>query len=398
MEVENSVKVAKHTKDTKDTSHCILVKGDKLSDYTVVKRLGCGRFAAVWSTNNNYAIKVYRDRESKSYRNEVMIFNRLKQFTSKNVVNYIDTFAHISFNSDMSPKIHPCIVFEMAGSTISDLVRHHRKNYQKGLSQSDVKKMLRGIFRGLEHLHNCGVIHADITCGNVLLTCNIDQFYAGYDYEPLIADLGSSSTIDNIYSNSVGTVGYMAPELVIETPFSTPCDIWSAIVVGYRIITGDRLFDIDNECDVQYGEDIDCEFATGDCNDCGDCGDCEIDAQVEGGEEKKEISEENTDSDSSGNSYDEEETNYRFLLLVAKVIGYPHEEFSKVARKYYNRKNRLKNNPDIEPTTLCSLLHSNYDLELNQCEEIAEFLSHGLKYLPDERYTASEYLKHPYLG
>ncbi len=434
---------------TRNTTHCVLARHCTLENYSIDAELGCGRFAKVWSAMDSdssmVAIKIYRDitRDFKYYKNEIMILNRIANYAMINeqdipyIISYIRTFAHVSFDNVGCPKIHPCIVFNLGGETVSKLVKYYRKKYETGLPMNSVKKIMRSVLKGLDFLHTSGIIHTDIKPGNILLNCTADMCEeVGSDKNPpfeiMIADLGSATLADDIFSDTVGTLDYMAPELIIDAPFDTSIDIWAAFTMCYKLITSDILFDIFAETDIMYGEDVDCEALEGlidgidihdetdenslndivveseekhggcldDCDD--NCSNIpQIDILINKECSKKTNNTDDSNGSASSDSEDDldpEKISYRHLLLINKLLGHPSPEFTRNARTYYNHRDRLKNNPDIVPISVCTLLHANYDFELPQCEEIEAFLLCGLKYMPDERCTANEALKHSFLA
>lgn len=436
------------------SSHCRLEKGDIVGNYQIGAPLGKGRFATVWSAQkqtdgNCIAIKIYRmgGENVRYYANEVKILNRLLEFSLKtqtiprNIVGYLGTFAHIAIDHDKSPRIHPCVLFNMEGDSLSKLVKFCKRQYGNGIPIPVVKKIMREVLTGLVYLHQCNIIHTDIKPSNILLNKKVEDLdESGLTIS--LADLGSSTFADDIFSETVGTTQYIAPELIIEMPFGTPMDIWASFAMCYELITGDLLFDVYGECDITYGEDVDGEAMEGlespietdpaatewlpcDGTQCTEsCNETPCEIEISGGmtyhewvnsqsidpdvigfhtdyieKRLQKIPALSTSSDSSGSEddLDQEKLNYRHLLLIAKVIGNPPNEFARNARTYYNRRDRLKNNPDVSPTTISELLFSNYEMDPEECKKIEDFLLQGLKYLPEERITAEQALQHPFL-
>ncbi|QYB17468.1 mitogen-activated protein kinase [Pacmanvirus S19] len=384
----------------KPTSHCKLGSGDVIANYEIDRYLGKGRFSTVWSAKNKLngsvvAIKVYRvgsDNET-YYANEVQILNKIFEYSlatqqiPTNLIGYLGTVAHVNLDSNRSPKIHPCVLFNLAGDSVSKLLKHCNRNYGKGLPIGVVKKIMRDILKGLSYLHNCGIIHTDIKPSNLLLNGTVESL----DESGLvvsIGDLGSSTFANELFSYHVGTTQYIAPELILELPYSYPIDIWAAFATCFELITGDLLFDVFGECGITYGEDID------DCLSCDEYND-----KSNKSNKSKEYSN-GAVSDSSGSSEDEDEekTNYRHLCLIEKVIGPAPREFTRNARLYYNRRDKLKNNPDIAYMGIAELLYSNYEMSEEDCKQIEDFLLCGLKYLPEDRISADTALQHPFLN
>jgi serine/threonine protein kinase len=361
----------------RESSHWQGAGGDIIGDYQVDSELGRGRLSIVWAAvrgcceGGSVAIKVYREDNMRFYSNETMIFNRIYRYYAAldvwppHVIEYLGTFAHVCITPDLRPHIYPCLVFKNGGDSLNTLIKFCKAKHDCGIPLPVVKKIMSQLLKGLSYVHNCGVIHTDIKPSNILLNTKIDLFSCA-DFCISIADFGSSST-DEIFSRNVGTTEYIAPELLIDLPFGTPADVWSACATCFELITGDYLFDVYDECMVTYGDDVDGEATDGLSNSA------------------------DTDtSDSSGHeaNIDAEKIIYRHLLLMTKLLGYPSKEFTEAGRAHYNIRGRLRNNPEIEPICITNFLMSNYQMTRDDCQEIERFLLRGLKYNANERADA----------
>lgn len=101
----------------------------------------------------------------------------------------------------------------------------------------------------LEHLHqNVGVIYRDLKPEN----CLLDQ--TGH---LLLTDFGLSKIVaaddDNNgrCNSSLGTIEYMAPEVVQGKPYGKACDWWSLGALGYDLLTGSPPFKANNNTKLQ---------------------------------------------------------------------------------------------------------------------------------------------------
>lgn len=381
---------------------CKLEPGTFVGKYEVVEKIGKGLMCTVYATKTTdmiHAVKIYNIDLEKYYRNEVQMLQRLAG--SDYVMSCSDLFAYVC---GVSGAIYPCITMELLGDSIADLISYCKDEFDQGLPMPMVLRVARDMFRGLAHMHERGVIHADIKPDNLLLTCKVTENLTAEQIHVKIVDFGSSSTTESIFSENVGTTGYIAPEIIIHAPFGTPADIWSAFTLCFELISGAALFDVFFECDIDYGDidestvsmepiavyepckqcpDKHSSCSCGLCDECGDHADCDNISLSEGS------------SDGPEHRY---ARNYCYLLLVAKVIGYPPSEFTERARDYYNRKGKLITNPDVVPTTISALLNSNYEMDEKLVLAIEEFLLRGLKYDPAERITASDALLHTFLS
>lgn len=370
-------------------SFCQLAPGDQINGNIIRRRLGNGREATVWEaetpTGQHIAIKVCRMDCDGYYANEVKILNKLLSISNQtgvkhpNIVGYLGIFTHMCLDRNLSPCIYPCIMFNLYGDTLSELIKFCKNKYDTGVPANVVKKIARQLLSGLAHMHSNNIIHTDIKPANILMNYTMAGINAD-NINIVIADVGSSTYPDDIFSETVGTAQYLSPEMIIGTRFSFPTDIWSAFAMIYGLYTGDYLFDVYGDCETTYGEDID------DVMICDDT----VDKSNDG----------NSNKTSDSTTEDEEtefKTNYRHLLLIAKVIGYPPKSFRRNARKYYNRKGHLRNNPNIALLSICDLISLNYSISPDECNQLAGFLSTGLTYLPKDRITAMAALGHPWL-
>lgn len=112
-----------------------------------------------------------------------------------------------------------------------------------------IHTVLQDILKGLQHLHDNGIIHRDIKPQNLLL------HYEGGQWTCKIADFGLAKELDNQQQSSrlLGTVEYMAPEQFNLNKFSQGgqlkqnVDLWSLGVILHEVFTGDLPFGGTNE-------------------------------------------------------------------------------------------------------------------------------------------------------
>ncbi|KAL1971212.1 hypothetical protein VTN77DRAFT_164 [Rasamsonia byssochlamydoides] len=98
----------------------------------------------------------------------------------------------------------------------------------------------------LEHLHqNIGVIYRDLKPENCLLDA---------EGHLLLTDFGLSKVAvdeNDRCNSSLGTIEYMAPEVIQGKPYGKACDWWSLGALGYDLLTGSPPFQGNNHAKTQ---------------------------------------------------------------------------------------------------------------------------------------------------
>ena len=95
----------------------------------------------------------------------------------------------------------------------------------------------------MSYLHNKRIVHRDIKPENILLTSTSSEA------EAVICDLGFAVQlpIGKTCSQTCGTPGYMAPEILAREPYSFEADIWSFGVMLYALVAVRLPFSVLNE-------------------------------------------------------------------------------------------------------------------------------------------------------
>jgi serine/threonine-protein kinase len=102
----------------------------------------------------------------------------------------------------------------------------------------------------LDYIHDMGVVHRDIKCGNVLIRPDKNAVLSDFGISKIFSDslaeeLQVERTVPVFVENGVqktrfkmGTAGYMAPEVVRGEPATGKSDIYSLGVIFFRMLTG----------------------------------------------------------------------------------------------------------------------------------------------------------------
>lgn len=204
--------------------------------------LGEGAFAQVvigedTVTRDRFAIKII-NKESYDVREMQFVMREVKimmKIAHENIVNTYDIF-------DSMKHLHLVIEY-MEGGELFDIIAD-----QGHLSEQQASQVVREIIKGVDYLHDVGVIHCDIKPENIL--CKSQQ----WPLQVKLCDFGLANFYDK-YNNStmtamIGTPGYVAPEVIKREPYGPPVDMWACGVVLYVMLSGRMPF---------YGrDDIEC--------------------------------------------------------------------------------------------------------------------------------------------
>jgi serine/threonine-protein kinase len=128
---------------------------------------------------------------------------------------------------------HPYLAFAyMRGGSLADAIRARGP-----LPLPDVVRLSAEIAAGLDLLHSHGIVHRDVKPPNVMLD---DDGHAA------VADLGMAKgqayTVLTRPGQVMGTLDYLAPELVSGAPATPASDIYSLGCLVFECLTGEPPF------------------------------------------------------------------------------------------------------------------------------------------------------------
>ena len=112
----------------------------------------------------------------------------------------------------------------LRGGSLDGLVRARGH-----LSPGEVVTVLAPVASALGRLHDLGVVHGDVSPGNVLLDL---------DGRPVLGDLGLGHVLGDASPGVWGTDGYVAPEVVLGGDPSPASDVYGVGALGWLCLTG----------------------------------------------------------------------------------------------------------------------------------------------------------------
>ncbi|OMJ93535.1 hypothetical protein SteCoe_3513 [Stentor coeruleus] len=201
--------------------------------YTIGEKIGHGKFSDVYSCTENstykkWAVKVITKSKLSSLEKELIQseISILRVLNHPGVIKIKDIF---------DSKKHLLIVMELVegGELFDRLVK------KKVLSEYSASKIIKQLLEATSYLHDFCIVHRDIKPENILLTDSSDI--------PTIklADFGLSKFAgpNDTQNLACGTLGYVAPEVLIQSGYNCKVDIWSIGVITYLLLRGRLPFD-----------------------------------------------------------------------------------------------------------------------------------------------------------
>ncbi|PQK17463.1 hypothetical protein BB8028_0007g06580 [Beauveria bassiana] len=199
-----------------------------------------------------------------------------------------------SFTIDGAIGTHLCLVLE----PLREPLWLYCRRFVGGVIPVDVLKIImQMILHGLDYLHSeCQVIHTDLKPDNILVKLEdlaildrdaLDEYHnpllqkithdrtiylSRNNYGPFsipagivqIADFGYSKSGKTHHSGCIQAEAYRAPEVIIDSGYSCSADIWSLGVMMWDLLEGKRLFDpIDKRISDEYDGSVHLAQLTG---------------------------------------------------------------------------------------------------------------------------------------
>ncbi|OMJ92660.1 hypothetical protein SteCoe_4534 [Stentor coeruleus] len=213
----------------------------QMSDnYEVKEALGEGSFGSVRKvthrlTQEDRAVKILHKKKLNSSSNMQSILNEV------NILRNLDHPNILRVYECYQDKFCYCIVTELCtgGELFEKITKTQR------LSESLCADYIRQILSCLLYMHEKDIVHRDIKPENFLLDNN------GTTANLKLIDFGSATFITKgkNLTHQIGTSYYIAPE-VLEKNYNEKCDIWSAGVILYVMLSGTPPFTGKNDIEI----------------------------------------------------------------------------------------------------------------------------------------------------
>eukprot|EP00826_Nyctotherus_ovalis_P042295 TRINITY_DN4331_c0_g2_i3.p1 TRINITY_DN4331_c0_g2~~TRINITY_DN4331_c0_g2_i3.p1 ORF type:complete len:798 (-),score=249.92 TRINITY_DN4331_c0_g2_i3:143-2536(-) len=210
----------------------------KLVDFLGSGGEGRVYLAEILSLNERVALKQFEIKTDQSNSKKIIRtlsdeVELVKSLSHPNIIKYY------SLRKSNRNKLQNAVEYNlfmeyMDGGSLAENIRKH----SEGLPREKVQDIVRQVLSGLEYLHARNIIHRDLKPGNILANKEFDTFK--------ITDFGISTQVKENMTNArrtrAGTPWYMAPEVILDEPYSYAADIWSLGCLCFELLTGHKPY------------------------------------------------------------------------------------------------------------------------------------------------------------
>ncbi|TPX48798.1 hypothetical protein SeMB42_g02469 [Synchytrium endobioticum] len=159
-----------------------------------------------------------------------------------------------------------------------------------------------------------------------------------------IADLGNACWVDHHFTNDIQTRQYRAPEAILGARYDSSADMWSLGCMVFELLTGDYMFD--PQAGSRYTKDDD-----------------------------------------------------HVAQIIELLGGFPKSLAlsGKYSNEIFNRRGELRHIHKLRYWKLSDVLHEKYHFKRDEAGMIADFILPMIEINPNQRATAAEMLKSPWV-
>ena len=213
--------------------------------YKILEVKGNGVFGIVYKgreikTNELRALKVI---ELDKIKECIFVYGDENEDPDKKLKECIDEYIKENKNMELCSNINSVkyyeyfnneknfvIIMELCDENLSELLLRKKE----GFNEEEIYEILKQLNNAFKKMKENKIIHRDLKLENILIK------YKDKDkYIIKLGDYGSSKRLNSLSRNycntKVGTLIYMAPEILNGIKYNYKCDLWSRGVIIYRL-------------------------------------------------------------------------------------------------------------------------------------------------------------------
>ena len=221
------VKTAQELESWIDCLSSFVILTDLEEDFTVIKEIGSGNYGKVYLAHDcqdqkEFAVKsickqaiVASARSTVALISEIKIMRRLSHPALIKLHRVYETAEHV----------HLILDYVQGGDLFQRI--QHKSCY----SEADAAQFMRSLLEALDYIHSHNYIHRDLKPENILLVRQED------DVKFKIADFGLACECREDQVQRCGSPGYVAPEILKKRNYGKKCDVFSAGIILYILLS-----------------------------------------------------------------------------------------------------------------------------------------------------------------
>jgi calcium-dependent protein kinase len=217
-------------------------EGNPHDFYDVLDLLGQGSFGIVYKVKHKasgqlYAMKILvKNTDFSSDTNEAHFFKEINILKSLDHQSILKIYEYFNTKNAIFIISELCIHGELFNKLIT----------QGYLKEELVWKIMRQVLSAVSYFHSYNIIHRDLKPQNILICDESDE-----DIIVKVIDFGSSAIFTKpIAPGCIGTVYYIAPEVVSLEKYDSKCDLWSCGIMMYFLLSSEFPFSGESEDEV----------------------------------------------------------------------------------------------------------------------------------------------------
>jgi len=213
-----------------------------VGEYRVVDFLGAGGMGEVYRAMHSKigriaAVKVLTAQAAQSSGFVERFFNEARIQASLQHPNVATLYDFCEVQGQ------PCIIMEYVdGQTIAERV----EAYRAPLPLSETTYVFEKVCEAIDYVHRHGVLHRDIKSNNIKISSQGQVKLLDFG----IAKVQNTQQQLTQVGSVIGTLQYLAPELIRGGTADASGDIWALGVLLYEMVTGRTPFDADTVGDL----------------------------------------------------------------------------------------------------------------------------------------------------
>jgi calcium-dependent protein kinase len=224
-------------------------------NYTKIQELGSGGFSKVFRVQNLLTKEVFACKElpikkikdQEKFKNEINIMSKCDHPNIIKLVEIYDDKRYLDL-----------IMEECRGGTLFDRLLKKMEDDDETFTENEAAKIFKQIISAICYCHNQGIAHRDLKMENILfLDKTPDSPIKVIDFglsecvqlPENLSKIISGENNNMIMTGSVGTPHYISPE-ALQGQYNQKCDLWSAGVILYAMLSGSFPFDGDTNKDI----------------------------------------------------------------------------------------------------------------------------------------------------